>query len=72
MITDLKCPKCEPGRLNKFGFIWSGQNKRQRWVCLDCHRVTITPIIVKTETRAELSEGQAPVSRNNINGSIQW
>lgn len=40
------CPKCKIGKLYKFGFIWSGKNHRQRYICKDCHRVTMKPIII--------------------------
>lgn len=52
MIDDLMCPNCKEKRLNKVGFLWSGQNKRQRYVCRNCHKTTINPelvTMVKTE-----------------------
>jgi transposase-like protein len=49
MIKGLKCPHCDKERLNKFGVAWSGRNKRQRYFCLDCHRVTIVPSVTKEE-----------------------
>lgn len=52
MIKGLRCKHCKSNRLNKFGFIWSGQNKRQRYTCLDCHHVTMVPEIVKEEAEA--------------------
>ena len=45
MNTELQCPRCGSTKLNKVGIAWSGQNPRQRYVCRDCHRVTIKPII---------------------------
>jgi hypothetical protein len=46
---------------------------RQSYYCRDCHRATFTPeqLVVKDETEAKLSEGTAPVSRNEVNGTIQ-
>jgi DNA-directed RNA polymerase subunit RPC12/RpoP len=49
MIKGLRCPHCKTERLNKFGISWSGRNKRQRYVCLDCHRSTIVPMVNKEE-----------------------
>jgi hypothetical protein len=46
MNEELSCPKCENGRMHKFGFIWSGKNRRQRYICRDCHRVTMKPIVI--------------------------
>jgi DNA-directed RNA polymerase subunit RPC12/RpoP len=47
MIENLSCPNCNSKRLIKAGFAWSGQNKRQRYMCLDCHRATIIPEEIK-------------------------
>lgn len=47
MIDDLICPTCKKPRLNKMGFLWSGHNKRQRYVCRECHSTTIKPEIKK-------------------------
>jgi hypothetical protein len=71
MIDDLLCPRCNTRRLNKSGNVWSGRNMRQRYFCLNCHRVTIVPIVVKKEIGAKLSQGKAPISRNKISGSTQ-
>lgn len=51
MIDDLICPNCKAQRLNKVGFLWSGQNKRQRYVCRDCHKTTIRPESIASDVR---------------------
>jgi transposase-like protein len=72
METKLICPRCKSKRLNKYGMRYSG-SMRQSYYCRDCHRATFTPeqLDVKSETEAKLFEGEAPVSRNNINGISQ-
>jgi hypothetical protein len=43
MIMNLRCPNCKELRLNKTGFQWSGHNQRQRYICRNCHLITIKP-----------------------------
>jgi len=72
MEIKLICPRCKSKRLNKYGMRYSG-SMRQSYYCRDCHRATFTPeqILVNNETEAQLSDGEASISGNNMNGSIQ-
>jgi transposase-like protein len=49
MDNQMRCPRCNSSRMCKAGFAWCGRNKRQRFVCLDCHTYTIKPINGETE-----------------------
>jgi transposase-like protein len=53
MIENMKCPKCKSVRLVKAGIVWSGHNKRQRYVCLDCHSTTIKPEVGEKDVSNE-------------------
>lgn len=36
----MDCPKCGH-KMHKFGFVWSGSNRVQRWQCQKCGATTI-------------------------------
>lgn len=42
-LQELKCPECH-GRLVRFGQIWSGRVRIQRYLCPTCGRSTIHPV----------------------------
>lgn len=64
----LVCPKCNSTKVHKAGFSWSGQNKRQRYCCQSCHRITLNPII-KDKAEANISEGLTSAYRRHGNDS---
>lgn len=39
----LRCPECNSTRIIKFGKVWQGRKKKQRYQCLACGRTTIKP-----------------------------
>lgn len=43
-IRPEQCPECGSTRLIKFGKVWSGRTKVQRWQCKDCGRIVTVPL----------------------------
>jgi len=48
-MNELRCPECMGRELIKLGPVWSGRKLKQRYLCKECGRTTIAPIIVDKE-----------------------
>lgn len=44
-MNEIKCPFCKSSRLWKAGVTYDKVGKNQRYVCRDCHKYTVKPII---------------------------
>ena len=67
----ITCRHCGSRNLRKDGWqYWKNNRKRQRWYCNDCGKKTISPKIIQTEEKFEVSD--TPIDEMDIEDIITY